>query len=256
VSEGRGVTEDTLLDGRVRLRQPASGYRVAIDPVLLAAAVAAAPGDSVLELGCGVGAAALCLAARLPAVRVVGIEAQREMVRLANDNVVLNGQTARVSVMLGDLLRPPPRLEPGTFALVMANPPFLERERAAPSPDPAKAAAQIEGEADFAAWLRCALTMLQPKGSFVFIHRADRLEHVLAQLAGRTGDIAVLPLWPGVGKPARRVIVRARKGVAAPTCLLPGLVLHEADGRFTDAAEAVLRRGAALPLQPAPLAGG
>ena len=65
-------------------------------------------------------------------------------------------------------------------------------------------------------------------------------------MADRAGDIAVFPLWPGIGKPASRVIVRARKGVASPTRLLPGLVLHEADGRYTTAADAILREGAGL----------
>jgi tRNA1(Val) A37 N6-methylase TrmN6 len=254
--DAASVTDDALLDGRVRLRQPASGYRVAIDPVLLAAAVPATGEDTVLDIGCGVGGAALCLAARAPAARIVGIDTQRDLIRLANDNILLNNWAGRVTALVGDLLRPPPRLEPGTFAHVMANPPFLERGQATPPPEPGKAEAQLEGEADLAAWVRFALAMLRPKGSVTFIHRADRLEHLLAQLAGRAGEIVVFPLWPGAGKPARRVIVRARKGMASPTKLLAGLVLHEADGRFTPAAEAVLRHAAALPLDPPGEAGG
>src|SRR5262249_1962782 len=160
----------------------------------------------------------------------------------------LNGLAERVVVIAGDLLRPPPRLEPGSFAHVMANPPFLERGTATPSPDAGKAAANVEGEADLAAWLRFALAMLRPNGRFTIIHRADRMEHVLAALAGRAGEIVLFPLWAGAGKPAKRLILRARKGVQTPTRLSPGLVLHETDGRYTAAADAVLRGGAALAL--------
>ena len=78
------VTDDTLLDGRVKLRQPRDGYRVAIDPVLLAAAVPAASGEMVLDVGTGVGAAALCLAWRAPESRVVGLELQRSLGQLAS----------------------------------------------------------------------------------------------------------------------------------------------------------------------------
>ncbi len=239
-------SEDTLLGGRVKLRQPLHGYRAAIDPVLLAAAVPAGAADTVLDIGCGVGAASLCLAARVDGCRITGIETQRELVRLANDNIALNGFFGRVAAVSGDLLHPPPRLEPGSFAHVMANPPFLEAAAATPPPDAAKAAANVEGEADLGAWVRFALVMVRPKGSITFIHRADRMERLLAQLSGRAGDIVVFPLWAGPEKPAKRVIIRARKSVATPTRLAPGLVLHEADGRYTPAADAVLRGGAAL----------
>jgi len=240
------VSEDTLLGGRVKLRQPLSGYRVAIDPVLLAAAVPAAAGDTVLDIGCGVGAAALCLAARVEGCRITGIEAQRDLVRLAGENISLNDLLGRVTVMAGDLLRPPPRLEPGSFAHVMANPPFLEAGAASVSPDAGKVAATVEGEADLAAWVRFALAMVRSKGYLTFIHRADRMDQLLAQLVGRAGEIVVFPLWAGHDKPAKRILLRARKGVETPTRLTPGLVLHEADGRYTPAANAVLRQGAAL----------
>jgi tRNA1(Val) A37 N6-methylase TrmN6 len=241
-------TEDRLLGGRVVLRQPRHGYRAAIDPVFLAAAVPAQAGDSILDVGCGAGAAMLCLAQRIEDCRVTGIDTQRELVRLAGDNILLNGLGSRVTVMSGDLLRPPPRLEPGSFAHAMANPPYLDAASGTPPPDGGKAAAHVEGEADLAAWVKFALTMVRAKGSVTFIHRADRLDRLLAELSGRAGAIEFLPLWAGAGKPAKRVILRARKGVTTPLRVLPGLVLHEADGRYTAAADAVLRDAAALVL--------
>ena len=242
------LTEDALLGGRVRLRQPANGARVAIDPVFLAALVPAGGKQLILDVGSGSGAASLCLAARLPDCRVIGLELQRDLVRLAGDNIALNGMTGRVSMIAGDLLQPPPRLSPGLFDHVMANPPYIERGRGTPSPSPAKAAATVEGGADLGDWVRFALTMVRGQGTVSLIHRADRIDALLAHLAGRAGDVTVFPLWPAEGRAANRVLVRARKQVAAPARLLPGLVLHERDGRFTPAAEAVLRGAAALEL--------
>jgi tRNA1(Val) A37 N6-methylase TrmN6 len=204
----------------------------------------------VLDLGCGAGAAALCLAARVPRARVIGLEAQRDLARLAGDNAALNGLSERVTVIAGDLLQPPPRLSPGMFDHVMANPPFRSQESGTPPPDPARAAAMVEGSARLGDWLRCAIAMVRDKGSLTFIHRADRLDTLIGHLAGQAGEITVFPLWPAAGRPASRILVRARKRVAAPARLLPGLVLHEADGRFTRDAEAVLREAAALILAP------
>ncbi|MEX2200635.1 MAG: methyltransferase [Dongiaceae bacterium] len=240
------VTQDALLGGRIHLTQPASGYRVAIDPVFLAAAVPAAPGDLVLDLGCGVGAAALCLAAREPNCRIVGIERDRHLVRLASANIEANRMNGRVEAMVGDLLRMPPRLAPGGFAHVMANPPFLDSEAGTTSPQASKATANHEGEAKLGDWVRCALVMVRPKGSVTFIYRADRFDRLMAELSGKIGELVVYPLWPGGDKPASRLLVRGRKGIAAPARLMPGMVLHESDGRYTAAADAVLRGGAGI----------
>lgn len=237
-----------MLGGRVRLRQPTNGARVAIDPIFLAAATAAEAGQLVLDVGCGTGAASLCLAARVPRCRVMGLELQRDLVRLAGDNVALNAMHGRVTIIAGDLLQPPPRLSPGSFDHVMANPPFLPRGQSTPSPDPAKAAATVEGDADLADWIRFAITMVRGGGSITFIHRADRIDALLANLVGRAGEVTLFPLWPTTGRPAGRILVRARKQIAAPARLLPGLILHEPDGGFTPEAEAVLRGGEGLTL--------
>jgi tRNA1(Val) A37 N6-methylase TrmN6 len=242
------ASEDALLGGRVRLRQPIEGARAAIDPVFLAAAVPAENGGLVLDVGCGSGAAMLCLAARVPQCRVVGLELQPDLARLAAENVALNGMAGRVSVLAGDLLRPPPELIRASFDHVMANPPFLERGRATPAPHPAKAAASIEGEADLAAWVRFALRMVRPKGTVTLVHRADRIDALLRSLPDRAGGIVVFPLWPAPGRDAGRVLLRVREQIAAPARLAPGLVLHEADGSFSAAADAVLRGGERLAL--------
>jgi tRNA1(Val) A37 N6-methylase TrmN6 len=243
-----GVSEDKLLGGRVVLRQPVQGFRAAIDPVLLAAAVPAMPGQSVLELGTGTGAAAFCLARRVPGLRVTGLDQQRELVRIAAENAVLNGLERQMEFMVGDLLQPPSRLAPNSFDHVMANPPYLEAGAATLPPGVARARAVGEGAADLGVWIRFALSMVRLRGSITFIHRADRLDALLAALTGRVGEIVVFPLWPGDDKPAKRLLVRARSGIWTPLKLSPGLVLHGPDGKFTVAAEAVLREAAALPL--------
>jgi tRNA1(Val) A37 N6-methylase TrmN6 len=241
------ITEDRLLGGRVALRQPAEGYRAAIDPVLLAAAVRATAGDRVLDLGCGVGSAALCLLARVPDLRVTGLELQPRLAEIARENAVLNGVADRLHIEEGSVLAPPPTLAGQAFDHVMTNPPFLEGGKVRVPPMASKATANVEGEADLAAWIKAAVKFVKPKGRLVVIHRADRLGDLLAALEGRgVGEIRILPLWPKRGRPAGRVVVTARRAVRTPLDLLPGLVLHEDDGGYTAAAEAVLRGAEAL----------
>jgi tRNA1(Val) A37 N6-methylase TrmN6 len=246
VLDNVATTADSLLGGKVIFYQPAEGYRAAIDPVLLAAAAPARAGDHVLDLGAGAGAASLCLARRVPDCRVTGLEIDPAMVSIARTNAAENGFGERIAFHVGNVAAPPKALRPESFDAVMLNPPYRAEGSGTASPDAIKQRANEEGEADLRVWLGTALEMVKPKGAVVIVHRADRLDEIVALLQGKAGEIAVLPLWPKAGKPAKRVVLRARKGIRTGTAMLPGLVLHERDGKYTPAAEAVLRDGGAL----------
>jgi len=238
-------SEDRILGGRVRISQPTTGFRSAIDPVLLAAACPAKAGQRVLDVGCGVGTALFCLMKRIEGISGVGLDKQDEMIALARHNAQIN-ELGSASFVAGNLASPPPELIPGSFDLVLSNPPFLTDEDGTPPPDDGKSAAHVESEVDLRRWLGFCVALLRHKGSLVLIHRADRLDDILRALEGRAGEVTILPLWPKEGRPARRVLVKARKGVRTPLSLLPGLVLHEANGSFTAAAEAILRDAQSL----------
>jgi len=237
---------DTLLDGRVKIAQPADGYRVAVDAVLLAAAVDAGPGQRVLDLGCGVGSAALCLAWRQPHVTVLGLDREPVFLECAVANAAANGMENRVAFFPGDVLDPPPQIR-GRFDHVMLNPPYLKAGTATVSAHPLKAAATAESDATLPDWIACARAALKPRGILTMIHRADRMGDCLAALR-EFGGVTVLPIHPRVGEAAKRIIVQATLGAAEPVLVLAGFVLHEADGRFTAAADAILRDGQDLPL--------
>lgn len=229
---------DTFLDGRVKARQPETGFRSGTDAVLLAAAIPAERGQSALELGTGAGAAALCLAARVPGVTLTGVEQDPALAALARENAAASGLEAEF--IAADIFALPMPLK-RDYDQVFANPPF-HAEGAVP-PDPARARALMDDGA-LPRWLSIGLQRTVSGGFFTAILRADRLNEALASLP-KTG-VNIFPIWPRVGLSAKRVILQARKGSRAPLGLLAGLALHEADGRYTAAAEAILRGGASL----------
>jgi len=236
------TTEDRFLDGRLKILQPAKGFRAAIDSVVLPAAVSVANGARVLDVGAGVGVSALCLLAREPRLEVSALEADEALAALARENAARNGLA--LDVQCRDLFA---GAGESAFDQVMTNPPYLDPARAQAPPNAAKARAQVEG-AGLEAWIAACLAHLKPNGVLTCIHRADRLGDLLSILATRAGDIAIFPLWSRAGAAARRVVVRARAGSKAPARLLAGLALHGEAERYTPEAEAVLRHGAAIDL--------
>ena len=135
------VTEDRLLDGRVRLRQPARGYRAGLDAALLAAACDAKTGERALEAGCGAGAVLLQAWARRPKVRFTGVERDPAALALASENLAMNGAERAVTVIAGDVGRPFSALRLAPFEAVLANPPFFDDPSTLRAPAPDKAAA-------------------------------------------------------------------------------------------------------------------
>lgn len=240
------VTSDAFLGGRLTLLQPARGFRSGSDAVLLAAACDARAGETVLDLGCGVGAAMYCLGQRVPGTVLSGLECDPESAALARRN-------GTAEVVEGDVHDMPAVLR-RSFDHVICNPPYFVAGAGRASPDRARDTALREDTEGLAAWVDAATRRAGPKGSVTFIARADRLEELIVRLSPRLGRLIALPIAPRAGQDAHRVIVQGVKGRRAPLRLIAPLVLHEGlshdDDRdsYTAAARAVLRNGKALTL--------
>jgi tRNA1(Val) A37 N6-methylase TrmN6 len=241
------ITENTVLDGRVRLLQPERGYRAGIDAALLAAACDAADGTRALETGCGVGAALLAAAVRRPGVCFTGLERDPHAAALARRNVELNGLGERVEILEGDVASRIATLDRPPFDAALANPPFFDDPRTLRAPSAARRGAWMADDG-LAAWIGFLLKAVREGGTLTLIHRADRLADILALLSPKAGSVQVRPVHPFADAPAKRVLVRAVKTGKAPLLLLPPLVLHPRDGgRHTPQVEEILGGRAGLP---------
>lgn len=241
---------DDFLGGRLRVWQPRRGYRAGLDPVLLAASVPARAGQSVLELGCGVGVASLCLGARVPGVALTGLEVQADYADLARRNAVENG--ADFTVMTGDLRAMPEALRQRQFDHVMANPPYFQRDAGTGAADAGRDLA-LGGDTPLADWVAVAARRCGPKGTVTFVQRIERLPELMAAMQAHLGSLELLPFIPREGRAPQLFLIRGRKGGRAAFRMHPGLLVHPGSGHqdggedYTPTLLAVQREGAALP---------
>ena len=245
------LTADRFLDGRLTILQPKDGYRAAMDPVLLAAAIPAKAGELALELGCGAGVAGLCLAHRVPGLHVTGLEVQAPYADLARRNADRNDLP--LTVIDGNLAHLPDALRHSAFDHVLANPPYFPKGGGTPARDGGREMAQREA-LPLADWLRIGLKRLRPGGWLTVIQSADRLPDLLSGLGPGTGSTVILPIAPRSGRPAGRVILQTRKGGRGAFRLLAPLVIHDGTTHLRDgddqstAARAILRDAKPLAL--------
>ncbi len=247
-------TCNAFLGGALHIWQPKSGYRAGVDPVLLAASVPAKAGETLLDIGCGVGVAALCAGRRVPGLSLTGLELQPDYADLARRNGQENG--IPFDVHTGDLTAMPPALKAQQFDHVIANPPYYDRTASTPAQDRGRETALGE-DTPLSDWVRHAAKRAAPGGSVTLIHRAERLPDLLTAFQAHLGSIEALPLAPRQARPARLLLVRGKKGGRADFCLHPPWILHngtrhEADGEsYTKPTACILRDGAALPFSQA-----
>jgi tRNA1(Val) A37 N6-methylase TrmN6 len=244
------LSRDAFLGGRLQVWQPRRGYRAGVDPVLLAASVPARAGQSVLELGCGVGVAALCLAARVPGVSLTGVEIQPDYADLARRNAAAAG--VALEVITADLEALPADLRQRRFDHVIANPPYFLRDHSTAAMDAGRETALGEGTS-LDAWMAVAARRVVDGGRVTVIQRAERLPELIALMTARLGSVEVLPLTPRRGRPAQLVLIRGRKGGRAAFRLADSVLMHTGAAHDTDRDSytplvgSVLREGAALP---------
>jgi tRNA1(Val) A37 N6-methylase TrmN6 len=255
-AEAATITQDAVLGGRLRLRQPKRGHRVGHDAILLAAATGARSGDHVVDLGAGVGGAGLALAARVPGLHLTLVEIDAVLCGLAVENIALNGFAERARAVVGNAEDvaglAAAGLAPGSIDRILMNPPFNSAARHQGSPDRRRHSAHVAERGLLARWVAAAHALLKPAGTLTLIWRADGLPEVRDALAGIFGGIGVLPVLPREGAEAIRVLVRAAKGGQGAEVAYPALALNDGQNKPSAAAEAVLRSGQALPLATLP----
>ena len=247
--DGLEVTHDHLFSKQVQITQLKSGYRVGSDAVLVAASLTAA-GGQVLDLGAGVGGISLCIANRLGGVRITAVEIDPVIAALARYNVAVNRMDHQVQVINGDITAMPAVMAQ-SFDHVISNPPYHHKAGTRPR-HAARAMAHMGADTDLDDWVKAALWAAKPRGRISFICRADRTAELIG-LFDRVGagETLLFPLWSRPSSPAGRVIIQVRKASRGPGAILAGLIMHNEDGSFTEAAQKILRGGGLHMVHPA-----
>lgn len=238
---------NTLLGGKVKICQFETGVKVSSDAVLIASSVdnkILNKSTKILDVGVGGGGISLCLLSRFNNLNILGIDIQDEMLELANESIKENHFEDRFSVIKEDILNPSDNFKNMEFDIVITNPPYYKGQT---SPDKIKAKAHSEQGLNLDNWITSAIKRLKSGGSFIIIHKADRIDDIIYSLKkNNLGAIEIFPINSKKDETANRIIIRTKKSYKSPAIIYKPVILHNDDGQYSIDAKKILEKGASL----------
>jgi tRNA1Val (adenine37-N6)-methyltransferase len=224
------------------LHQPIHGYRFALEAFLLADFVPATASDPLIDLGTGCGVVALFLARRFPHLCCVGLELQRSLAMLAQQNVVCNGLEHRIGIVQGDIRQVASLFPAGVFGTVVCNPPYRAVGHGRLNPHPEKAIARHELAVTLPQLTRAARHLLRRRGLLIMVHHPARLPELFAQLeAAYLRPRRMRLVHATEQSPASMVLVEEIRDGRDVLTVLPPLWVYEASGDYTAEMQAIFQ---------------
>jgi tRNA1Val (adenine37-N6)-methyltransferase len=221
-------TLDTFFDGKLQVIQKKKGYRFSIDAVLLSQFVKIRKDERVIDLGTGCGILPLLLSQTTKARSFVGVEIQGALAECAKKNVLLNHLEDRMSILKQDLRGLGKTLPPGSFDVVLSNPPYRKYRSGRINPSVEKAIARHEIEGTLEDLVSVASYLLPAKGRCYFIFPVMRSVDLLVALRSRKLEPKRLQfVHPRTGEDAKFILAESIKTSGVELKVTAPLILEE-----------------------------
>jgi tRNA1Val (adenine37-N6)-methyltransferase len=234
-------TRDSILDGSITLIQPKHGYRFSVEAILLGRFARASTRDRVLELGAGCGVVSVMISALYRPREVVAIEIQPSMAEMIQRSAVINGLKS-VRAVCADLRQKKiAGVEPASFDLVVANPPYRAASSGRESPNHGRRVARAEGNTVLTDFLAAARRYARTRGRVAFVFTASRSAELISAMRSKQLEPKRIRfVHPQIAMPASVMLVEASVDGGIEVAIEPPLILYDRPGIYTSEARALL----------------
>lgn len=220
-------TLDTFFNGSLQILQRKKGYRFSIDAVLLSQFIRIRKSEKVIDLGTGCGTLPLLLSQTTNTHSFVGVEIQKGLAELAKKNVVLNHFEHRISILNKDLRKLKEIFPPGSFHVVLSNPPYRKYRTGRVNPSMEKAIARHEIKGTLEDLVSIASYLLPPKGRFYMIFPALRTVDLLVALRSKKLEPKRLQfVYPRIEEGAKFILAESVKASGVELKIMEPMILH------------------------------
>lgn len=223
-----------LIEDELFILQRSDQFRFGIDAILLANWVKIRSQEKVIDLGTGSGIIPLLIAYKKRVQRIIGLEIQEQMVRLAQKSILFNGLEKNIEIIQYDLRKIRELFLPNTFSLVLSNPPYFPLLAGRTNLSQAKTLARHEVACTLSDLIEAAAYLLGTGGRFCFIHRPERLPEIFARLLEKNFEPKVMCLiQPKTSKAPNLVLIEAVMDGRPGLKVQPNLLVYDQHGHYT-----------------------
>jgi len=223
-------TLDTFLNGKLHVLQKKKGYRFSLDAILLSQFVRIRKNERAIDLGTGCGILPLLLSHTTKALSFVGVEIQKGLAECARKNVVLNHLDGRISILRQDFRKLRGTFPPGSFDVVLSNPPYRRYRSGRINPSVEKAVARHEIKGTLEDLIVIASYLLPPQGRCYLIFPALRTVDLFVALReGKLEPKRLQFVHPRIEGEAKLILTESVKTSGVELKIMNPLILHESD---------------------------
>ena len=232
------LTTDTFFNGRIRVKQPRTGYRFSVDAVILADYVNSQAEGTVIDLGTGCGIIPLILAYRNPKLEIIGIEVQSDLADIAIANITDNHMQDRIKIHCSDMKTFDHHMISTPVDLVISNPPYRKTNAGRINPDRQRAIARHEIRATLSDVIRATRRLVRTGGKFVTVYTAERTTEILLEMrAAGIEPKFYRMIHSNQNTDAKMILLEGIKGGRPGSKIAPPLFVYKEDGTYTDEVE-------------------
>lgn len=223
-------TLDALGYGGLQIIQPRQGFRVTIDPVLLASFTLIKAGERWIDLGCGSGVLPLLLARREARIQLTGIEIDPASADRARRSIVVNKLEKQIDIIQGDLRELNKAHAAQSLDCVITNPPYRRPENGRISEGEQRARARHELHGCLDDFLDASRYLLRNGGRFYAVYLAERLPELLCKMSAKKIEPKRLRcIHPRRNNAANLVLIEGRRSGRPGLTIAPPLFLYEGE---------------------------
>ena len=227
---------DDLEFKNLKIIQNKDGFCFGMDSVLLSDFAKNIKKDSiVLDLGTGTGIIPTLLCGKTNLKKVIGVEIQEEVAKMARKSILLNNLENKFEIINENIINLNKIFEKNYFDVIVTNPPYKKMNTGIINENEKKLISRHEITASLEDFIKVTKDLLKDKGEIYMVHRPERLVDILSLMRKYKIEPKLIKfVCPNKNKEPNLVLIKGIKNANPFLKIEKNLYVYELDGSYTE----------------------